>query len=105
MKREIFASLLTFAALSTTAFADEELIKTRIGDLSFTHSFEAGYPTDETGKKLLNEMDFQRACQAYIWSIPFVSFAQWHYVQYEVLAQSDEISLAQCRECTIHCEP
>ena len=30
-------------------------------------------------------MDFQRACQAYIWSTPFVSFAQWHYANHEQL--------------------
>ena len=82
MKKKILASLLTIATLATTAFADGELVKTRIGDLSFTHSFETGYPTDTTAKKLLNEMDFQRACQAYIWSTPFVSFAQWHYANH-----------------------
>jgi hypothetical protein len=29
--------------------------------------------------KLFNERDFQRAVQAYIWSIPFVSMVQWQY--------------------------
>jgi hypothetical protein len=57
----------------------QETIKTRIGDLSFTHDFANGYPTNATVKKLFNEMDFQRACQAYIWSIPIVSMAQWQY--------------------------
>jgi len=54
-------------------------LETRIGDLSFTHDFATGYPTDETISLLFNEIDFQRACQAYIWSIPLVSFAQWQY--------------------------
>jgi hypothetical protein len=85
MKKILISSLLTLSTLSITAFADGELVKTRIGDLSFTHSFEAGYPTDDTSKKLLNEMDFQRACQAYIWSTPFVSFAQWHYSEHTEL--------------------
>ncbi|WP_300455630.1 DUF1214 domain-containing protein [Desulfobacula sp.] len=57
----------------------QEQVNTRIGDLEFTHSFENGYPTDRTIAKLFNEMDFQRACQAYIWSIPLMSFAQWQY--------------------------
>jgi len=58
-----------------------ETIQTRIGPLSFTHGFQTGYPTDETIKKLYNELDFQRAVQAYIWSIPLVSMAQWRWSQ------------------------
>ena len=58
-----------------------ETVQTRIGPLSFTHGFQTGYPTDETIKKLYNELDFQRAVQAYIWSIPLVSMAQWRWSQ------------------------
>jgi hypothetical protein len=50
---------------------------TRIGPLEFTHDFANGYPTDETVEKLYDERDFQRACQAYIWSLPAVSFTAW----------------------------
>jgi len=50
---------------------------TRIGKLEFTHDFANGYPTDETVEKLYDERDFQRACQAYIWSLPAVSFTAW----------------------------
>lgn len=57
----------------------ENSIETRIGTLDFTHDFENGYPTHETQDLLFKEMDFQRACQAYIWSVPLVSFAQWQY--------------------------
>ena len=53
--------------------------KTRMGKLKFTQDFANGYPTKKTTKKLFDEMDFQRACQAYIWAIPLVSFAQWQY--------------------------
>ena len=49
----------------------QKTIKTRIGDLNY----EAGYPTKETSQKLYDEMDLQRACQAYMWSFPAVSFA------------------------------
>ena len=52
-------------------------IETRIGTLDFTHGFAVGYPTHESVKKLYDERDFQRACQAYIWSLPAVSFAAW----------------------------
>lgn len=52
-------------------------IQTRIGALEFTHDFANGYPTDATVEKLYDERDFQRACQAYLWSLPAVSFAAW----------------------------
>jgi len=57
---------------------------TRIGKLTFTQDFANGYPSKETYEKLFDEMDFQRACQLYLWAIPIVSFAQWihaHHVQ------------------------
>ncbi len=73
-RRVAAASLLLSLPLS--AFA-QETVETRIGQLSFTHGFTTGYPTDETVAKLYDEMDFQRAVQAYIWSIPLVSMAQW----------------------------
>jgi len=50
---------------------------TRIGKLEFTHDFANGYPTDATVEKLYDERDFQRACQAYLWSLPAVSFTAW----------------------------
>ena len=52
-------------------------VETRIGTLEFTHDFANGYPTDATIEKLYDERDFQRACQAYLWSLPAVSFASW----------------------------
>jgi hypothetical protein len=66
-------------ALCTATATGAETLDTRIGKLEFTHSFEDGYPTDATVDKLFDEMDFQRAVQAYIWSTPLVSFAQWRY--------------------------
>src|SRR6188472_3124632 len=52
-------------------------IETRIGTLEFTHDFASGFPTDTTVQKLYDERDFQRACQAYLWALPAVSFAAW----------------------------
>jgi hypothetical protein len=43
---------------------------TRIGELSFVQ----GYPTEETTRKVFDEMDYQRAVQAYLWAYPAVSF-------------------------------
>src|SRR5580704_4037458 len=52
-------------------------IETRVGTLEFTHEFADGYPTDSTIQKLYDERDFQRACQAYLWSLPAVAFTAW----------------------------
>jgi hypothetical protein len=38
-----------------------------------TLSFENGFPSKDTATKLYDEMDFQRACQAYLWAFPAVS--------------------------------
>src|SRR6201995_1006642 len=51
--------------------------ETRIGPLECTHDFANGSPTDATVEKLYDERDFQRACQAYLWSLPAVAFTSW----------------------------
>jgi hypothetical protein len=43
--------------------------ETRIGTLEF----ENGYPSQESVQKLYDEIDFQRACQAYIWGLPMLA--------------------------------
>lgn len=48
---------------------DPNTIDTRIGKLKL----ESGYPNQESLDKLYNELDFQRAVQAYIWATPIVS--------------------------------
>ena len=42
----------------------------RVGALRY----ELGFPTPESSRKLFDEMDFQRAVQAYLWGYPAVSF-------------------------------
>ncbi len=69
--------------------AETATVNTRIGELEFTHDFENGYPTDETVKKLYDEIDFQRACQAYLWGLPFVSIAQWQHAHETVFDAGD----------------
>lgn len=54
-----------------------EAFDTPIGRLSFTPDFINGYPSGESVELLFDQIDFQRACQAYLWSIPIVSFAEW----------------------------
>ena len=66
-----------------------ETLDTRIGKLEFTHAFIDGYPTNATVEKLFDEMDFQRAVQAYIWSIPVVSMAQWRHAHEKELGSEN----------------
>ena len=47
-------------------FLPLETRETRSGKLEF----RGGYPTKETVRKIYKEIDYQRACQAYIWAIP-----------------------------------
>ena len=44
-------------------------IETHIGPITL----ENGYPSDASVKKLYDEMDFQRASQAYVWATPIVA--------------------------------
>jgi hypothetical protein len=57
--------------------APNETKDTRIGKLNF----ESGYPSDDAVQKLYDEMDFQRACQAYLWGIPAVGLNEWQKAQ------------------------
>jgi hypothetical protein len=78
--------VLSIAGMTSPGHAQEvkptgrntsQKIDTRIGTLEFTHDFANGYPTAATIEKLYDERDFQRACQAYLWSLPAVSFTSW----------------------------
>ena len=55
----------------TSAYAETpDSVDTRIGDLKF----ERDFPTEETTRKVFDEIDYQRAVQAYLWAYPAVSF-------------------------------
>src|SRR4051794_35734169 len=64
--------LLVVAVMTITSVYGQtpNNVDTRIGALAF----DKGFPTAETTKKLFDEIDFQRAVQAYLWSYPLVSF-------------------------------
>ncbi len=66
------------------------VVDTRIGRLEFTEGgFAGGYPTAETVDRLFDEMDFQRATQAYLWAVPIVSYGEWLRVHEEVFKAKD----------------
>src|SRR5687768_11836948 len=69
-RRLIFTMVTAIIAIQGLIAQSAGTITTRIGNLSF----ENGSPTQETSKKLFDEMDFQRAVQAYLWAYPAVSF-------------------------------
>ena len=48
-------------------------VASRLGPLEL----ENGYPTDATVAKVFDDIDFQRACQAYLWALPLMAMQQW----------------------------
>lgn len=56
-------------------------IATRLGALDF----ENGYPSTATAARLYDEMDFQRATQAYIWALPAIGFKALYDAQAKTL--------------------
>jgi hypothetical protein len=71
-KIALFIIVFTLLVLSSSGLAQEtqQTVDTRIGKLDF----ELGVPTQATVKNLYDQMDFQRACQLYIWALPLVEF-------------------------------
>jgi hypothetical protein len=88
MKQLVLASA---ASVSLTALACAEgiptsgILDTPIGKLEVSN----GYPTKVTTKKLFDEMDFQRAVQAYLWALPMVGSAQWQNEQRDKFGAGD----------------
>ena len=91
MRPKHLVAALCVAALSSQVGAGETAtrIETRIGKLDFTHGFAEGYPSKASVQKLYDELDFQRATQAYLWSLPIVSLAEMQRAQGEVFGAAD----------------
>jgi hypothetical protein len=73
MKTKFITAAFAGALTISSALAQDttpDSVKTRLGDLKF----ERGFPTGETVKKVFDEIDYQRAVQAYLWAYPAVSF-------------------------------
>ncbi len=82
------APILLATLLSSTAYAGpvalkdakmhgNEVISTPIGEITLTDT----YFDKQASQRLFDEMDYQRAAQAYIWSLPLVSAATWRDTQ------------------------
>jgi hypothetical protein len=48
-------------------------IQTQAGEIEL----ENGYPTADTVERIYDEIDFQRACQAYLWALPIMAMKEW----------------------------
>lgn len=60
--------------------------ETRIGPLALNAQ---GLPDQAAIDRLYEERDFQRTCQAYLWALPIVSYAQWQNQHETVFGAGD----------------
>jgi hypothetical protein len=82
-----------------------QTIDTRIGKIELRD----GYSSRASAEKLFDEMDFQRATQAFIWALPAVGFHSLHLAQRDTFGAKDgEVVLYQTlkdKEGNAHPEP
>jgi len=72
--------------------ASPERVRTRLGNLTL----QQGYPSRATAEKLYEEMDFQRATQAYLWALPAVGFKALYDAQAKTFgARNGDVVLYQ----------
>jgi hypothetical protein len=89
MRIGLFSPVALFCA---TISAQAQTVDTRIGKLDL----DVGYPTKATAEKLYDEMDFQRATQAFIWALPAVGFRALHLAQLNSFGAKDgDVTLFQ----------
>src|SRR5262245_39218156 len=55
------------------------VLQSRLGTLELVN----GFPTEATVSKIYDEIDFQRACQAYLWALPYMAMTEWQRQQRE----------------------
>lgn len=65
----LMSASLALPALTVAA----QSVNTRMGKIEV----ESGYPSGPSLNKLVDELDYQRACQAYIWGLPVVGLNEW----------------------------
>ena len=80
------ATLVAALGVAMPAQAQAPAVDTRIGSIPL----QFGLPADAaTVGKLYDEMDFQRASQAYLWALPIVGFAGWQDAHRSVFGARD----------------
>jgi hypothetical protein len=86
--RYFFAGSLcaVLAAAGHASAAEDKFVETPMGDIATSF----GLPADaNTIKKLYDELDYQRATQAYIWALLIVGFAEWQASTWKDLGAGD----------------
>src|SRR5262245_21592592 len=92
MKHVLLAGTAALALLVASSFGHAQSVDTRIG----TIELQAGYPSRASVERLFDEMDFQRATQAYIWALPAVGFHGLHLAHRNTFGARDgEVVLYQ----------
>lgn len=89
MRIGLFSPVALFCAAIS---AQAQTVDTRIGKLELG----VGYPTKATAERLYDEMDFQRATQAFIWALPAVGFQALYRAQLDSFGAKDgDVTLFQ----------
>jgi hypothetical protein len=81
----IASAIVAIMAPLPLSFATAQTVPTRLGDLTL----ENGFPSRQTADRLYDEMDFQRATQAYLWALPAVGFKALYDAQTKTLGASN----------------
>ena len=85
IKQILITSTAALALLTASSFVHAQTIETRIGKLDL----QVGYPSKATAETLYDEMDFQRATQAFIWALPAVGFHGLHLAHRNTFGAKD----------------
>jgi hypothetical protein len=79
----IIAAVLALISSCSQPQQKDETTSTKVESKDSSDQFSFlpdGYPGPGTADKLLDEIDYQRACQLYIWAIPIVGMTEWKNV-------------------------
>src|SRR5262245_46999287 len=77
----IFGGLLVTLDAQAQNLPTTGTVDTRFGKLELQN----GFPTDETVRKVYDELDYQRAVQAYLWALPLMAMYEWQRQSHDVL--------------------
>ncbi|MFR0693554.1 DUF1254 domain-containing protein [Enterobacterales bacterium AE_CKDN230030158-1A_HGKHYDSX7] len=86
--QKLLASVISCSLMAASAqvmAGKMETVDSAVGKLEF----DGGYPTQKTMDHLLEEMDFMRATQAYLWGLPAAGVIEWLNAQRDVFKVPD----------------
>ncbi|PML02637.1 CDP-4-dehydro-6-deoxy-D-glucose 3-dehydratase [Vibrio breoganii] len=98
LNKSILSAMMIAVMSGCTAIgnnSNEHTVVTPSGEFTFDNSFEHGLPTEASSKALFDEIDYQRASQAYIWAVPLVSNYAWKAAYAEMGAEDGQITYVE----------